>query len=50
MADKKPGRPKKYKVAVGGKIHDGKGGFLKKGDELPADCDIDSLVAKGLAS
>jgi hypothetical protein len=50
MAEKKQGRPKKYKVAKENAVHDGKGGFLEKGDELPEGCDVDSLVDKGLAS
>lgn len=37
------------KVAKDGVIADGKGGWMKKGDELPADCDLDSLKAKGFA-
>ncbi len=34
-------------VAVDGAIHDGKGGYLAKGDELPASADLESLKAKG---
>ena len=37
------------KVAKDGVIADGKGGWMKKGDELPADADIESLKAKGFA-
>lgn len=37
------------KVAAENAIHDGKGGFLKKGDTLPAGADVASLKAKGLA-
>lgn len=37
------------KVAKDGVIADGKGGFMKKGDALPAGCDIAGLKAKGWA-
>ena len=37
------------KVAKDGVIADGKGGWLKKGEELPADADLESLRAKGFA-
>lgn len=40
---------KKIKVAKDGAVHDGKGGYLKKGDELPASADAEGLRAKGLA-
>lgn len=45
---KKGGRPKVYKVAKDDAIHDGHGGFFKKGDVLPKGADIESLKAKGL--
>ena len=38
-----------HKVLVDGVIADGKGGWMKKGDELPADADLESLKAKGFA-
>lgn len=37
------------KVAKDNAVHDGKGGYMKKGDALPEGADIDSLKAKGLA-
>ena len=47
---KKGGRPKKYKVKAENAISDGKRGFLEVGTELdPKECDVSSLVAKGLA-
>ena len=42
-------KPAKFKVAKDGAVHDGKGGYMKKGDELPASADIEGLKAKGLA-
>lgn len=45
---KKTGRPKVYKVAKDGAIHDGEGGYLKKGEVLPKGADIESLKSKGL--
>lgn len=53
MADeaKKPAKkpaPKAPTVKVGDVISDGKRGFLKKGDPLPAGCDVAALKAKGL--
>lgn len=38
-----------HKVAKDDVVADGKGGFMKKGDTLPDDCDIESLKAKGYA-
>lgn len=38
-----------HKVAKNDAVFDGKGGFMKKGDTLPDDCDFESLKAKGLA-
>lgn len=35
-------------VKVGGKISDGKGGFLEAGEPLPEGCDTESLKDKGL--
>ena len=37
------------KVAKDGVIANGKGGWMKKGDDLPEGCDLDSLKAKGFA-
>lgn len=37
------------KVAADNAIHDGKGGYLKKGDVLPEGADVASLKAKGFA-
>lgn len=34
-------------AAKDGVIYDGKGGYLKKGDEVPEGADLDSLKAKG---
>lgn len=50
MAAKKGGGGKKAapKVAKDGAIHDGNGGYLKKGDTLPDGADLESLKAKGL--
>lgn len=45
---KKAGRPKIYKVAVGGAISNGEGGYFEEGDALPDGCDVEGLVAKGL--
>lgn len=42
-------KPAKVQVAKDGVVHDGKGGYLKKGDELPAGCDVDGLKARGFA-
>ena len=38
-----------HKVAKDGVVSDGKGGYLKRGDALPDDCDLESLKAKGYA-
>lgn len=45
---KKKGRPKIYKAKVGGAISKGDGTFFAEGEELPKECDIESLEAKGL--
>lgn len=37
------------KVAKDGVVHDGEGGYMKKGDALPASADIADLKGKGFA-
>lgn len=45
----KPAKKAAVKVAKDNAVHDGKGGYMKRGDVLPASADIEGLKAKGLA-